>query len=68
MKDETEIPDNNYEEQAKILISSEENPEVQASLYNYWQFISKDPNFDKKKFVQDLLDKRYSSSSEWILN
>ena len=60
MKDETEIPDNDYEEQAKILISSEENLEVQASLYNYWQFISKDPNFDKKKFVQDLLDKRYS--------
>ena len=54
MKDETEIPDNDYEEQAKILISSEENPEVQASLYNYWQFISKDPNFDKKKICSGL--------------
>ena len=60
LKDEMEIPENDYEEQAKILISSEENPEVQASLYRYWQHISKDTNFDKKKFVHDLLDKRYS--------
>ena len=35
IKDETTIPENDYEEQAKIMISSETNPEVQASLYEY---------------------------------
>ena len=51
IKDETTIPENDYEEQAKILISSETNPEVQASLYEYWQIVSKDKNFNKKQFV-----------------
>ena len=60
IKDQSTIPENDYDEQAKIMISSETNPEVQASLYQYWQNVVKDKNFDKKQFVQDLINGRYS--------
>ena len=52
LKDQSTIPVNDYDEQAKILISSEINPEVQASLYQYWQNISKNKNFDKNSLLR----------------
>ena len=46
IKDETTISENEYQEQAKIMISAETNPEVQANLTKYWQNVSKDKNFN----------------------
>ena len=46
IKDQSTIPENDYDEQAKIMISSEINPEVQASLFQYWQNVAKD-KFDQ---------------------
>ena len=60
LEDETTIPEFDYEEQIKILISSETNPEIRAGLYEYWQKVSRENNFDRKLFVQDLIDKRFS--------
>ena len=46
IKDETTISENEYQEQAKIMISAETNPEVQTSHTKYWQNVSKDKNFN----------------------
>ena len=54
IKDQSTIPENDYDEQAKIMISSEINPEVQASLYQYWENLAKDENFDQKTVCSGL--------------
>ena len=51
LEEETTIPEFDYEEQIKILISSETNPEIRAGLYEYWQKVSREKNFDRKLFV-----------------
>ena len=60
LKDTSKVEKIDYDEQAKILISSETNTDIRSSLYDYWQSVANEKNFDKKLFVQDLINKTYS--------
>ena len=60
LKDTTKVDKIDYDEQAKILISSETNTDIRSSLYDYWQSVANEKSFDKKLFVQDLINKTYS--------
>ena len=57
---EIEAEEEDLEEQAKILISSEEDPDLRANLYEYWKVSSQKSTFNNHKFVQDLLIKNFS--------
>ena len=40
-----------FEEQVRIMISTEENPEKRANLYNFWTKACKRKNFSHEKFL-----------------
>ena len=48
------------EDQARILISSEENPEIRANLLEYWRSASLEKEFNLKQFVEDLITNQFS--------
>lgn len=52
--------DVDFEEQVRIMISTEENPEKRANLYNFWTKACKRKNFSHEKFLNDLLINNYS--------
>ena len=60
LKDTSKVEKIDYDEQAKILISSETDTDIRSSLYDYWQSVATEKSFDKKLFVQDLINKTYS--------
>ena len=49
-----------FEDQVKILISSEENPEFRSNLYDYWINAKKGKHFSNKDFLNDLLENNYT--------
>ena len=48
------------EDQARILISSEENSEIRANLLEYWRSASLENDFNLKQFVEDLITNQFS--------
>ena len=50
----------NYEMQLRILIASEEDPEVRENLNQYWETSKSHPEYDDEKIVDDILCKKFS--------
>ena len=50
----------NYEMQLRILIASEEDPEVRENLNQYWETSKSHPEYDDDKIVDDILCKKFS--------
>ena len=48
------------EEQIKILLSCEDDPEMRADFYQYWLDRTKEPNYDENQFLKDLLKDNFS--------
>ena len=48
------------EEQIKILLSCEDDPEMRADFYQYWMDSTNEPNYDENKFLEDLLKGNFS--------
>ena len=49
-----------YETQLKILIASEEDPEVRENLQEYCKVSKNHPDFDEQKIVDDILSRNFS--------
>ena len=47
------------DDEIQILISSESDVNSQLGLYSYWQDSKKKKNFDKEKFIEDILTKSF---------
>ena len=48
------------EEQIKILLSCEDDPEMRADFYQYWLDRTKEPNYDENQILKDLLKDNFS--------
>ena len=49
-----------YAKQLRILIESEENPELRENLREYYEKSMKHPDFDEERIVNDILCHNYS--------
>ena len=49
-----------YETQLKILIASEEDPEVRENLQEYCKVSKNHPDFDEQKIADDILNRNFS--------
>ena len=49
-----------YATQLRILIASEENPELRENLTEYYTLSRDHPDFDEEKIVDDILSSNFS--------